>query len=145
MLHTFSFIRPSCICFKAIFIFLNLVIVCKHQSNMALIMPNLHQHALCTFSKYSRYSSQTIIIQSQGFLLFYMLSAIMTSQNTNSSAIWSGAPLLYLVTLMFILWATNDNLPHVSYKYKGKLCTFSEFEIHAFTKMNRFLDFPLLY
>ena len=40
----------------------------------------------------------------------------------------------------------NDNtLPIDSYHYEGQLCQFSEFEMHAFTKMNEFLDFPLFY
>ena len=46
---------------------------------------------------------------------------------------------------MFILWATNETLPNDSYQYKGQLCKFLEFEMHAFTKMNGFLDFPLFY
>ena len=57
----------------------------------------------------------------------------------------SGAQLLYLVTLMFSLGETNDTLPNDSYQYKGQLCKFSEFEMHAFTKMTGFLDFPLFY
>ena len=40
---------------------------------------------------------------------------------------------------------TNDTLPNDSYQYKGQLCKFSEFEMHAFTKMTGFLDFPLFY
>ena len=57
----------------------------------------------------------------------------------------SGAQLLYVVTLKFILCATNDTFPNDSYQYKGQLCKFSEIEMHAFTKLTGFLDFPLFY
>ena len=43
------------------------------------------------------------------------------------------------------VWATKDTLPNDSYHYEDQLCQFSEFEMHAFTKMNGFLDFPLFY
>ena len=33
---------------------------------------------------------------------------------------------------------TNDTLPNDSYDYEDQLCQFSEFEMHAFTKMTGF-------
>ena len=39
----------------------------------------------------------------------------------------------------------NDTLPNNSYHYEDQLRQFSKFEMHAFTKMTVFLDFPLFY
>ena len=57
----------------------------------------------------------------------------------------SGAQLLYLVTLKIVFGVTNDNLTNDSYHFEGQLSKFSKIEMHAFTKMTGFLDFPLFY
>ena len=46
---------------------------------------------------------------------------------------------------MFSLGETNYPLANDTYDYEDQLCKFLEFEMHAFTKMTGFLDFPLFY